>query len=76
MQDFAAGPILRQNLVGAGRPWEKLVWCCSHVLGLPRCTYYYVPVWYDCEVLYTPLPCWLCHPPVVFDPNLTKSEAN
>ncbi len=63
MQGLTGARIPTQNLVW---PWEKRVWCCvPDWLGRPRCTYYYVPVWYDCTVQYTPFACWICHPPVV-----------
>lgn len=65
MQEFAAAPIPTQDLLWSP-PWEKRVPCCvPDQFGRPRCTYYYVPVWYSCEVFYTPFACWVCHPPVV-----------
>jgi hypothetical protein len=63
MQGFAAAALETHNLVW--RPFEKLAWCCSDWHGRPLCAYYYVPVWYDCDVTYTPYACMFCHPPVL-----------
>ncbi len=63
MQEFTAAPIAMQNLVWPP-PWEKRVPCCrSDQFGRPRCAYNYYPVWYQCEVSYTPFACWICYPP-------------
>jgi hypothetical protein len=65
MQGFTAAPISSQNLTWP--PWTKRLWCCAGDMhGIPHCTYFYVPAWYDCYVVYTPLPCWICRPPVSF----------
>jgi hypothetical protein len=41
--------------------WEKLEHCCIDYFGRPMCTYFVVPVWYDCFPL-TPT-CFTCRPP-------------
>ena len=63
MQEFMAAPMAAQSRSWP-LPWEKKVWCCSSFNGRPYCTYYYVPVWYQCEVIYNPYACWVCRPPV------------
>lgn len=63
MQEFTAGPIAAQSRIWPF-PWEKRVPCCVSFNGRPYCTYYYVPVWYQCEVTYNPYACWVCRPPV------------
>jgi hypothetical protein len=64
MQAFTAAHVEMQNLWRP--PFGKKVWCCFNFLGLPRCTYTYVPIWYACDVLYSDgLPCMYCHPPVL-----------
>lgn len=49
-------------------PWMKRVPCCTAdpIDGRPRCTYYYVPIWYQCQVHYNPYACWTCSPGGVF----------
>jgi hypothetical protein len=57
---------LTHNAILWPPPWERRVWCCAYDwAGRPRCNYFYVPVWYDCDVIYNPLPCFICRPPVV-----------
>ena len=64
MQGLKASPVSSQNLASA-LAWTKRLWCCTRdTHGIPHCTYFYVPAWYNCYVIYTPLPCWICRPPV------------
>src|SRR5689334_5831537 len=57
----AAG--LAPNLA-VGLQLGKQAHCCSPGLfGEPRCTYFTVPIWYDCDVTFTPYSCMICHPP-------------
>lgn len=63
MQEFGRLSGAEQGLSRLA-PWEKRVPCCTLFDGRPYCSYSYVPVWYDCDVIYTPLPCWICRPPV------------
>jgi hypothetical protein len=47
------------------RPWQKCMWCCNpDASGKPRCSYFAVPIWYDCTEVFTPYSCWLCRPDV------------
>jgi hypothetical protein len=62
LQQFTAGSI--ENRLWPP-PWVKRVPCCSSWFGRPICTYYYVPVWYQCDVVYNPYACWICRPPVL-----------
>ena len=56
MQESTAASIVTQ--------WGRRVWCCSYdSSGKPRCTYYTVPFWYWCRIVYNPLPCFICYPP-------------
>jgi len=65
MQGFTAAPVAMRSRIWPP-PWEKGVPCCTpDSVGRPHCTYYYVPVWYQCEVFYTPFACWICGPPVI-----------
>jgi len=49
-------------------PFYKRVPCCLPDPldpGRPRCTYSYLPVWWNCAVLSTPYACWICSPPQI-----------
>jgi hypothetical protein len=55
MQEFTTAPLRTLDLLSP-LPWQKQVHCCFRDrYGRPHCTYSYVPVWYDCDVLYNPL---------------------
>jgi len=61
MQTLTAAPSLTRNLVGG--LWGKQAHCCMPGPGgEPRCTYFTVPFWYQCDVILTPYSCMICHP--------------
>lgn len=66
MQELTTTPLRTPELLSPF-PWRKQVHCCFRDrYGRPHCTYSYVPVWYDCDTVYNPLPCQICHPPPAF----------
>jgi hypothetical protein len=63
MQTPTAASSLTQNLVGGFHLVGKQAHCCTPGLfGEPRCTYFTVPIWYQCDVIFTPYSCMVCHP--------------
>jgi hypothetical protein len=63
MQEFTSAPTASGSRLWPP-PWMKRVPCCISLFGRPYCTYSYVPVWYQCDVIYNPYACWICRPPV------------
>jgi hypothetical protein len=59
MQALTSAPRLTPNLIGVGRQAH-----CNTPgpSGEPRCTYFTVPVWYQCDVIFTPYSCMVCRP--------------
>lgn len=64
MQEITSALSAGESRLSAS-PWMKRVPCCVALFGRPYCTYSYVPVWYQCDVIYNPYACWICRPPVL-----------
>jgi hypothetical protein len=62
MQTSPFAPGLMQNLVGGLHSGKQAHCCTPGLFGEPRCTYFTVPIWYQCDFIFTPYSCMVCRP--------------